>query len=51
MNKFNLESDSQLTRLAANFFQTKTDGEYSANDVDVVKEFLTILSIQSHLKV
>ena len=39
MNKFNLESDSQLTRLAANFFQTKTDGEYSANDVDVVKEF------------
>jgi len=36
MNKekqFNLESDPQLTRLAANFFQSKTQGEYSANDV------------------
>ena len=37
--QFNLESDSQLTRIAANFFQNKTQGEYSANDVAVVKEF------------
>src|SRR3990167_9224405 len=37
--QFNLESDSQLTRLAANFFQSRTNGEYSANDVAVVKEF------------
>ena len=36
--QFNLESDAQLTRLAANFFQSKTAGEYSANDVAVVKE-------------
>ncbi|MEK6880427.1 MAG: hypothetical protein AABY22_12495 [Nanoarchaeota archaeon] len=38
-SQFHLESESQLTRLAANFFQKKTDGEYSANDVAVVKEF------------
>lgn len=38
-NHFNLESDNQLTRLAVNFFQSKTQGEYSSNDVDVVKEF------------
>ena len=37
--QFNLESDTQLTRLAANFFQNRTDGEYSENDVAVVKEF------------
>ena len=36
---FKLESDTQLTRLAANFFQSRTQGEYSANDVAVVKEF------------
>lgn len=34
--QFNLESDSQLTRLASNFFQTRTAGEYSENDVAVV---------------
>jgi len=39
MNQFNLESDHQLTRLATNFFQARTEGEYSSNDVDVVKEF------------
>src|SRR3990167_8052781 len=37
--QFNLESDAQLTRLAANFFQSRTQGEYSANDVAAVKEF------------
>lgn len=37
--QFNLVSDSQLTRLAANFFQQRTTGEYSENDVAVVKEF------------
>lgn len=37
--QFFLEGDSQLTRLAANFFQSRTQGEYSASDVDVVKEF------------
>ena len=49
MNKdfqFNLESDSQLTRLATNFFQSKTQGEYSVNDVTVVKEFFNY-TIQS----
>ena len=33
------ELNIQLTRLAANFFQQRTQGEYSANDVAVVKEF------------
>lgn len=37
--QFNLESEAQLTRLASNFFQSKTQGEYSPNDVVVVKEF------------
>ena len=37
--QFNLESDSQFTRIATNFFQNRTQGEYSANDVAVVKEF------------
>jgi hypothetical protein len=37
--KFQLESDGQLTRLASNFFQDRTKGEYSENDVNVVKEF------------
>ena len=37
--QFQLESDNQLTRIATNFFQNKTAGEYSANDVAVVKEF------------
>jgi hypothetical protein len=31
--------NEELTRLASNFFQTRTEGEYSANDVSVVKEF------------
>lgn len=38
-HQFNLESEAQLTRLAANFFQSRTQGEYSPNDVAVVKEF------------
>lgn len=38
-HQFQLESDTQLTRLAANFFQNRTAGEYSENDVAVVKEF------------
>lgn len=37
--QFHLESDSQLTRLANNFFQSNTQGEYSSNDVEVVKDF------------
>lgn len=37
--QFYLEGDSQLTRLAVNFFQSRTQGEYSPNDVNVVKEF------------
>lgn len=36
---FQLESDSHLTRLAANFFQQNTNGEYAANDVETVKKF------------
>ena len=39
-HKFQIESDAQVTRIAANFFQEKTGGEYSANDVEVVKQFL-----------
>lgn len=38
-DKFYLESDSHLTRLANNFFQSRTQGEYAVNDVNVVKEF------------
>lgn len=45
-----LESDSYLTRIAANFFQNKTQGEYSANDVDVVKEFFYHASQSKPLK-
>ena len=39
-HKFQIESDAQVTRIAANIFQEKTGGEYSANDVEVVKQFL-----------
>jgi len=45
--KFQIESDAQLTRIAANFFQERTGGEYSANDVAVVKEFFNyVLQLQ-----
>lgn len=36
---FQLESDLHLTRLATNFFQQNTGGEYSATDVETVKQF------------
>lgn len=37
--QFSLESEAQLTRIAANYFQSKTHGEFSPNDVNVVKDF------------
>lgn len=48
--QFHLESDSQLTRIAANFFQEITKGEYSANDVDAVKQFFYYAINQKPLK-
>ena len=41
--KIDIESDSHLTRMAANFFQEKTNGEYSATDVQAIKEFIRYL--------
>ena len=48
--QFNLESEAQLTRIAANFFQQRTQGEYSANDVAVVKEFFSYVIQSKPLK-
>ncbi len=48
-HNFNIKSDSQLTRIAANFFQEQTAGEYSANDVEAVKQFLHYISQEKSL--
>lgn len=50
MIKLNQNSQTELTRIASNFFQERTDGEYSANDVDVVKEFFNYAAQSEPLK-
>ena len=47
---FQVDSDTQLTRIAANFFQESTQGEYSPNDVEAVKKFIYYASKSKTLK-